>query len=48
MSADRHPRSPVESYVNWLDAVLKVLVDPIIVPLITSNRDVKHDIKPIS
>ncbi len=36
--------------MNWLDAVLKIVtpLEPIIVPLITSNRDVKHDIKPLS
>lgn len=36
--------------MNFLDAVLKVVtaLEPIVIPLITSNRDVKHDIKPIS
>lgn len=36
--------------MNWLNDILKVVttLEPIVVPLLTSNRDVKHDIKPIS
>lgn len=34
-----------------IDAALIAIIDalqPIIVPLITSNRDVKHDVKPLT
>ncbi len=37
--------------MSWLDDVLRVVqvLEPIIIPLISaSDRDVKHDIKPIS
>lgn len=36
--------------MSWLDDVLRVvtILEPIVIPLISSNRDVKHDIKPIS
>ncbi len=35
--------------MNVLEAVRRIVdaLEPIIVPLITSNRDVKHDIKPL-
>lgn len=36
--------------MNWVDELLRTVKDLelIIVPLIASDRDVKHDIKPIS
>lgn len=36
--------------MTWLDDILRVVttLEPIIVPLITSDREVKHDIRPIT
>lgn len=50
MTSDRHPSCHRGVLVNWLDATLKIItpLEPIIMPLITSNRDVKHGIKPLA